>query len=110
MLLFVCAPANEGVVDERVLHVNKNAHRSINAREFFDGENGAEEIRAGAAVLFRRFDAHQAELKTLADDGGVEFGGLVHVFDARAQFALGEFADAGAKHRLVFRKCGQWNS
>jgi hypothetical protein len=46
-------------------------------------------------------------LKTLADDGRVEFGRFVHVFDARAQFAFGEFADAGAKHGFVFGKRGE---
>src|SRR5689334_19345008 len=101
-LLIRSAPTNEGVVDERVLHVDENSDRCIDTREFLDGENRSEETCPRAAVFLGSLDAHQSELKTLFEERRVELRNFVHVLDARTQLALGEFAHARAKHRLVF--------
>jgi hypothetical protein len=58
-LLFV-APAQQGVVDQRVLHVDDDAGGRVHARQFFDGQDRFEELGSAAAVLLWDFDAHQA--------------------------------------------------
>ena len=105
--LFFVAPADEGVVDQRVLHIDDDAGGRIDARHFFDRENGLEELRAAAAVLFGDFDSHQSELKEFLDEALVEDALLVHLFDQRAHFLFGEAANVVAKEYLVFGEAGQ---
>jgi hypothetical protein len=110
LFLIGSAPTDEGVVYKRILHVDKNSDRRIDAREFFHREDRSEEIRTSAAILLRSFNAHQPQVKTLLDDRRIKLRCLVHVLHARAQFALREFAHAGAKHCLVFGERGEWSA
>ena len=103
-LLLRVAPAYERVIDERVLDIDEDADRSINARQFFDADDGREKRSARAAILFGRLDAHQPEVETLAYQRRVELSLLVHLFDAGAQFAFGKLAHACSEHLLVFRE------
>ena len=50
---------------ERVLHVDEDADRRVDARELLDGEDGVEEGAAGAAVGLGDLDAHDAEVEQL---------------------------------------------
>ncbi len=102
--MFLISPAKQSVVDQSILHVDEDAHRSIDARQFFDGEDRLKERAAGAAELFRRFYPHQSEIETLFRQLGIEMALFVHGFDALAQFAFGKLAHAGAKHLFVLRK------
>src|SRR5205085_277576 len=101
------APAYDGVIDERVLHVHQYADRWVNAREFFDADDCGEERSARTAVLFRSLDAHQSEVEELLDDFGRHLRVLVHLLDARAYLAFGELAHRGAEHLFVFGVGGQ---
>src|ERR1700730_17844908 len=67
LLLFLCPPAQQGVVDQRVLHVYYHAGRSVDARYFFHRKDRLEELAPTAAVLFRNLNPHQAELEKLVD-------------------------------------------
>src|SRR2546423_8944265 len=107
LLLLGVAPAKECVVDERVLHVHKDADRWVNAREFLDADDGGEEGRARAAVLFRRLDAHQSEVEELLDYLRRHLRVLVHLLDAGAYLALRALAHRSAAHLLVLCVGGQ---
>ena len=102
LLLLVVAPAQQRIVDQRVLHVDDDAGRSVHARKFFDGEDGFEELRAASAVLLGNFDAHQAELEEVVDEVFVEDAFLVHLFDQGTDFLVGKLADVVAEKNFVF--------
>ena len=100
-LLFV-APAQQGVVDQRVLHVHHNAGGGVHARQFLDGENGFEECSGAATELLGNLDTHQAELEELVNQRVVEHAFLVHFAGERRDLFFREPADVVAKELLVF--------
>ena len=93
----------ERVIDQSVLHIDKDTYRSIDAREFFHGQNCLKERAAGAAEFFRRFNSHQAHLEALFYQRRIETPLLFHLFDAFANLAFGKLAHTVAKHLFVFR-------
>ena len=107
LLLFFGAPAQQGVVDQRVLHVHDDAGGGIHARHFFDCENRLEEFPAAAAVLLGNLDAHQSKLKELVNQVFIEDAFFVHFFHQRADFFFGKLADVVAEKNFVFGEAGQ---
>ena len=93
LLLGFGAPAEEGVDGEGVLDVDEDADGGVDGGDLFDGEDGAEEGAADAAVLVGDFDAHEAEVEELGDDGGAHLLGFVHLADERCDLVAGELAD-----------------
>ena len=65
LLDLVAAPAQQRVDDQRVLDVDEDADRRVDARQLLDGQHRVEERAAGAAVALRHLDAHDAELEQL---------------------------------------------
>src|SRR6185369_1836573 len=102
--------ANEGVVNQSILNVNENAHRSIHSGKFFYSENRGEEAASSSSVLFRCFNRHQAEVETVFDYRRVELLVFVHFFNTRTDFALGKLANACSKHLFIFRECSKWST
>ena len=104
----VAAPAQQRVDDERVLHVDEDADRRVDARQLLDGEHRVEERAAGAAVALGDLDAHDAELEQLVDE---RRAGSSRARPSRGRAAgpapVGELADAVAEDRFVFGQDGQ---
>ena len=107
LFLFGIAPAQQGVVDQRILHVDDDAGGGVDARQFLDREDGFEKLCAAAAVLLGDFDAHEAELEEFVDEGFVEDTLLVHFFYQRADALVGELADVIAEEDFVFGEGGE---
>jgi hypothetical protein len=106
-LLRGVGPAQNGVVDDGVLHVHDHAGRRIHRGQFLHRQNALEEAAAAAAVLFGDLDAHQAQLEELADDVLAEDAGFVHFADMRADLLARELAHGGLKELLFFRQRGE---
>ena len=102
LLLLFGAPAQQSVVDQRVLHVHDNPGGRIDARKFLHREDGLEEGAAAAAVLLGDFDAHQTQLKELFNELGLEDTLLVHLLDVGPDALVGELADGVAEKYFVF--------
>ena len=107
LLLFFIAPAQQRVVDQRVLHVDDDAGGSVHARQFLDRQNRFEELGAASAVLLGNLDAHQAELEEIVDEIFVEDALLVHLLDQRTNLLVGKLADVVAEKNFVFGERGQ---
>ena len=107
LLLLVVAPAQQGVVDQRVLHVDDHAGGGVDARQLLDGQDRFEELGAASAVLLGDFDAHQSELEEIVNQVVVEDAFLVHLLDQRADLFVGELADVVAEENFVFGESGQ---
>src|SRR5262245_46182838 len=75
--------------------------RTAGARDLLDRYGCADAIGAGAAIRFRKRDAHQAQLAHLAERLGWEFAGLVHMACLRRDLLLGELAHRLADHPLL---------
>ena len=95
-------PAQQRVVDQRVLHINHNARRRIDARQLFHRQDGLEEAASSSAVLLGDLDAHQSKLKELLDDRGLEDALLVHLLHMRADGFFRELANRVAKKNFIF--------
>ena len=107
LLLLVGAPAQQGIVDQRVLHVDDHAGRGVHARQFFHRQDRLEELGAASAVLLGNLNAHQAKLEEIMDEIFVEDGLLVHLLHQRTNFLVGELADVVAEEDFVFGERGQ---
>ena len=59
----VAAPAEQRVDEERVLNIDEDANRRIDARQRFDSEQGVKEGRAAAAECLGDLDPHDAEVE-----------------------------------------------
>ena len=97
-------------MNERVLHVDADADRGIDARKRLDGEDGVEEGRAAAAERLGDFDAHHAELEQAIDQRARDLRLLVHLADKGPYFAVRELVHAVVKQALVLREDGQRRS
>jgi len=65
LLLVLVAPTQNGVIDQRVLHIDNDPGRGVDPRELFDGQDRIEKGASLPAVLFRNFYSHQSEIKEL---------------------------------------------
>jgi len=109
VLLRFVGPAQERADDEGVLDVDEDADGGIDGGDFFDGEDGFEEGSGGATVGFGDLDAHEAELKELAEERGVEGLLFVHGADEGRDFVAGKVADGVAEEGFVggeLSECG----
>ena len=106
-LLLRVAPAQEGVVHERVLHVDEHGDGRIHPRQRLHGEDGHEEGGARAAVGLGDLDAHHAELEQGVDERARNARVLVHLMDERAHPLLREVAHGVAEHPLLLTEIGQ---
>src|SRR5208337_1092096 len=107
LFLFFIAPAQQCIVDQRVLHVDDDAGRCVHTRQFLDGQNRFEELRAASAELLGNLDAHQAELKEIVNEVFVEDALLVHFLDQRTNLLVSKLADVVAEKNFVFGERGQ---
>ena len=107
LLLISGSPAQERVIDQRVLNIDDDARGSINAGEFFHGQDGFKELGSAAAILFGDFDSHQAELEEFMDKTFFEDGFFIHLFNQRTNFVVSELADVVAKKNFIFGESGQ---
>src|SRR5205823_2001547 len=76
----------------------------VDARELLDRERVGERVGAGAAVLLRERDAHQAELAELRDDRVRERLRAVELARLGCDLALRDVADGRAKSLVLFGK------
>ena len=106
-LEFIAAPTEQRVDDERVLDVDEDADRRIDARQRLDREHCMEEARAGAAERLGNLDAHHAEIEQLVDELARNRRVFVHVADDRSDLAVREFVHAVAEEPFVFGQRGQ---
>ena len=92
----------QGIVDQRVLHIDHNSRRRIDARQFFDRQDGLEERACSSAVLLGHLDAHQAQLEELVDERVLEHAFLVHLLHVRTHALVGKLAYRIAKQHFIF--------
>ena len=104
---FWSAPTQYRVDDERVLDVDEDADRGIDARQLLDGEDRVKEAAAGAAERLGDLDPHDAERKQLLDERPRQRGAGVHLGDQRLHGIPGELTDGLAKELLVLAEAGQ---
>ncbi len=95
--LFIGRPAQQRVIDQRVLHVNNHAGGSIHARNFFHGQDRLKKPSSSAAVLLRNFYPHQPKLEELIDQIVIKNALLVHLTDFGAEGLVGKLAHVVAK-------------
>src|SRR5262245_65814168 len=79
LLLGFSAVIQKRVDRQRVVHVDADADRGVDAGELLDGKAGHEKRPARSAVLFTRLYAHQPEFKTFLNDLGADLLLLVHL-------------------------------
>ena len=101
-LLVLVAPAEDGVVDQCVLHVDQHAAGSVDVRQLLHHQRGIEKRGAGAAPLIRHFDGHDAQLEEVVDEGLVHDRVVVHAVNEGADLFHGEVAHALLEHLLFF--------
>ncbi len=106
-LLLLVAPAQQRIIDQRVLHVHHDAGGGIHPRHLLDRQDGLEELAATATVLLGNLDSHQAKLKELANQVLIEDALFVHLLDQRTDFLVRKLADVVAKHDFVFGEGSQ---
>src|ERR1019366_2082917 len=107
LLLLFRGPAQESVVDQRILHIHDNSGGRIDAGKFLHRENRLEESTAASAVLLGNFNAHQTQLKELFDELVLEDTLLVHLLDVGPDAFVRELADRVAEQYFVFGKRNQ---
>ena len=108
----VGGPPEQGVADERVLHVHEDADRRVHARNRFDSQHRLHEGAAHAAVRFGDLDRHDAEVEQQRDQVLVEGGPLVHLPHAWPYLTVGEGINGVPEQPLVVGQNRQrevWN-
>ena len=103
LLEILAAPRIDGHVDQRVVHVEQHGRAGVHRCDLLHGQRAHEERPAGAPVLLRHVDAHQAQLGELRDECPVVFGSAVHFGYVRANLRVREIAHRLPEHLLVFR-------
>ena len=108
LLLVGAAPAERAaLMHERVLHVDEDADRGVDARQRLDAEHRVEERAPRATEPLGDLDAHDAEVEQLVDQRAWDLRVLVHVAHQRPDLRVGELAHAVAKEGFVFGKHGE---
>ena len=74
---------------------------TIDAGEFLNHRCVFDVAEAGATVVFRKNDAHQAHLAQLGENFSRKMRGFVPLHDVRSDLVLGKFAD-GLAELLLF--------
>jgi hypothetical protein len=106
-VLLGVAPAQQRVVDERVLHVHEHGQGRVHPGQGLHGEDGHEERRARAPVGFRDLDAHHPELEAGVDEVARDGRLLVHLVHERPHALFREVAYRLLEQALVFAEVGQ---
>ncbi len=99
-LLFTAGPANKGVVDQGVVHIDVDGGRGVHPGQLLDGNGGHEDAATAPAERLRHLDSHQSQLEELGNQVGPELRRLVHGLYMGTDLGLRELADGVAKHRL----------
>ena len=97
LLLLFTGPAQQSVVDQRILNVNHDPGRGVHPGKFFDSQNGLKEGASSAAILLRNLDSHQAELEELLDQTLVKDALLIHFFGQGTHLLVGKLPDVVAE-------------
>ena len=87
---------------QAVVRGHRQRDAGIDARQLLDADAVVDRRHAGAAVLLGKLDAHQAERGQLRHQLGGKVLRLVPLAHVRADFGLGELADAAAQQLLLF--------
>ena len=103
-LLVVGAPAEQRVDDERVLDVDEDADRGIDARQRLDRQHRVEERRPRRRAASGISMPMTPSSNSLSMSWRGNLGLLVHLADVRTDLAVGELVDAVAKQRFVLLK------
>jgi hypothetical protein len=106
-LLVVIAVSRDRIVRERVLDVDENGRRCVDAADRLDCERDHHQASAGAAVLLVDLDPHEPELERGADEHGVKVRRLLHVGHPGAHLCFRESRDGVLEQELVRREGGQ---
>src|SRR6185295_4693721 len=77
-LLFTGGPANKGVVDQGVVHIDIDGGRGVNPGQLLNGNGGHEDGATASAECLRHLDSHQSQLEELGNQVGAELRRLVH--------------------------------
>ena len=80
---------------------HRQRDRRIDAGQLFDADAVVDGGHAGAAVLFRKLDAHQSERGELRDQIGGKLLRLIPFAHVRADLGFGELADAATEQLLL---------
>ena len=76
--------------------------RRVGVRDFDHRQHVADRVHAGAAILGRHFDAHQAVLAEGTDVRERKFAGLVVMLGARRDLFLRDAPGHVLDHQLLF--------
>src|SRR2546427_1691284 len=92
VLAFLVArcPSHNGIVYQRVLHIDEHAEGRVHTGNFLNCKNRHEKAARTAAEFFRNVNSHQAELEQFRNDALLELRFLVHLSDERADSRFGE--------------------
>ncbi len=105
--LRVGAVTGDRFVHERVLHVDHDRSGRVDAAHLLDRERDHHHRAAGAAVLLRNLDPHEAEVEERGNQRGVDARRALHRLYARPNLLLRELRDGVAKCALLFRQCAE---
>ena len=89
------------------MDVDQDGDGGVHGGNGFNGEDGVEEASAGAPLLLRNLDAHQAHGEKLLHQARRKLLLVVHLADQRSDGLLGELADRGVEKSLFFRELGE---
>ena len=106
-LLLCVGPAQQGICDQCVLHIDDDGSRGIDPREFLDRQNRLKKVAALAAVLLRNLDRHQPELEQFAEQILAKHGAFIHLANAGSEPFAREFSDGGLKKPFFFAEFGE---
>ena len=107
-LLFVIAPAQDRVVEQRVLNIHDHRRRRIHAGQFLDRQNGLEERAALAAEFLGDFDGHQAQLEEFLQQVLAKDARIVHGAHVRGQAFARKTAHGSLEQSFLFAQQAEW--
>src|SRR5213593_4150082 len=95
-------PTHNGIVYQRVLHIDEHAEGRVDTGNFLNCKNRHEKAARTAAEFFGNVNSHQAELEQFRNNALLELRFLVHLSDERTDSSFGERPARVAKQHLVF--------
>ena len=87
LLLCVCAPTQNYVIGDGILHIHDDGCSRIDSRQGFNRQYRLKKIPALTGVLFGNLDTHQPERKHLSQQILAKGARLVHGANVRTDFA-----------------------
>jgi hypothetical protein len=106
-LLGIAPPLQQSVVEERVLNIHEDRHRSVDPRQLLDHHDRHEERGSRPAEILGNLDAHETEFETGIDQIPRHLRLLVHLGDEGADALGREARDRFLEELLVFGEVGE---